>query len=107
MLDGIRMSSYRQFLVETTLEVHKLEKWAGSLAEEQFWGMLRMLSYMQQQSMGVCTGVEIGLCDHQDQMHNCANPKATAWLRTVSRGTWLLLGGGCHHPKPRWSLSSF
>lgn len=42
MLDGIRMSSYRQFLVETTLEVHKLEKWAGSLAEEQFWGMLRM-----------------------------------------------------------------
>lgn len=46
MLDGIKMSSYRQFLVETTLEVHKLEKWVGSLAEEQFWGMLRMLSYI-------------------------------------------------------------
>lgn len=53
---------------------------------------------MQQQSMGVCTVVEIGLCDLQNQIHNCATACAQGHSLVVDRDQRHItqsLGGPC------------
>lgn len=92
-------------MVETTLDAHKLAAGeVGSLAEQQFWGVLGMPHCSQPQPRGVCTGVETGLYNLRGQMQTCINPKGTAWLWAGSRdpGCYLRvdattqgLGGPC------------